>query len=278
MIIYAQKCWNNHYYAVCTLYHLILYKLKKLDILYQVTEYMKKSNISVPTIHNNMDKLYVLVSYRDRKEHLDIFLVHMNKYLSTLQINYEIIIAEQSDNKLFNRGILYNTGVSYIINQNNNNNNIYICFHDVDILPTNLTNYFKPDNNNINHLYGYKFSLGGIFLMNLESYIKINGFSNKYWGWGYEDNDLLRRILLNNCIVNRTSFNIRYDKQCFMELDVDTNNPSAKMLLLQTQLNKKLFNQNGSYILDGLAQVHTCTSEQKVLEYSNHTLIKVFIN
>ena len=30
--------------------------------------------------------------------------------------------------------------------------------------------------------------------MSGEHFIKVNGFSNRYWGWGAEDDDMKRRI------------------------------------------------------------------------------------
>ena len=40
----------------------------------------------------------------------------------------------------------------------------------------------------------YEEFIGGVFLINKEHFEQINGFSGEYWGWGYEDNDLLERM------------------------------------------------------------------------------------
>lgn len=34
---------------------------------------------------------------------------------------------------------------------------------------------------------------GGVTLLSREQFLKINGFSNIYWGWGGEDDDLYFR-------------------------------------------------------------------------------------
>ena len=39
----------------------------------------------------------------------------------------------------------------------------------------------------------YKTFLGGVTAFSTEHYRKINGFSNIYFGWGAEDDDLHRR-------------------------------------------------------------------------------------
>jgi DNA-binding LacI/PurR family transcriptional regulator len=49
-------------------------------------------------------KLGVIVPYRDRPQQLKRFVSHMEDYLK--DIEYEIFIVEQSDDKPFNRGKL----------------------------------------------------------------------------------------------------------------------------------------------------------------------------
>ena len=39
---------------------------------------------------------------------------------------------------------------------------------------------------------------GGVTLFPTKVFEKINGYSNKYWGWGYEDDDLFHRCLHHN--------------------------------------------------------------------------------
>ena len=41
----------------------------------------------------------------------------------------------------------------------------------------------------------YQNYLGGITLMNPTVFITIRGFSNKFWGWGGEDDDLYCRLV-----------------------------------------------------------------------------------
>jgi predicted glycosyltransferase involved in capsule biosynthesis len=36
--------------------------------------------------------------------------------------------------------------------------------------------------------------VGGAFLLQVEHYKRINGYSNKYFGWGQEDDDMYERV------------------------------------------------------------------------------------
>lgn len=186
--------------------------------------------------------LYLIVPYRDRVKQLVNFIPYMNKYFKQLEIDYTVIVCEQDDTEDFNKGMLINAAVKYICESDKNMDKIYLCIHDIDILPVKATNYYKPDLNNVNHLYGYNFCLGGIFLLNLYDFIKVNGFSNLYTGWGFEDNDFQRRIISNNIEINRDYFFIRGDKYCFNELDYDTS--VLKMDDSKTKENQQIFEDN----------------------------------
>lgn len=148
-----------------------------------------------------MDKLGIIVPYRDRYKQLMLFKEHMTSYLK--DIEYEIIVVEQDDGKLFNRGYLLNIGFLEAKRLHCN----YVIFHDIDMLPIKVdysysdkplhlvTDYAKT--------HGYKKEnfdtyFGGVTLFPIEHFEQINGYSNKYWGWGFEDDDLLHRCLINN--------------------------------------------------------------------------------
>lgn len=139
-------------------------------------------------------KLSIIVPYRNREEHLEIFLKTIKEKINVN--NYDILIVEQDNQKPFNRAKLLNIGFDLKKNESD-----YFCFHDVDMMPeeadysyvTQPTHGFHA----IKHL-GYKLSAnsnyGGVNFFNKEDFIKINGYSNEFWGWGGEDNDLLFRV------------------------------------------------------------------------------------
>ena len=60
------------------------------------------------------DKLAIIVPYRDRQAHLDVFIPHMNRFLLDKGIDYTIFVAEQADDRPFNYGKLCNVVVNEI--------------------------------------------------------------------------------------------------------------------------------------------------------------------
>ena len=147
-------------------------------------------------------KLGVIVPYRNRGEHIIKFLNRTKLYLDRHKINHEIIIVNQDNAKQFNRGMLLNIGFKYAQKLNCD----YVVFHDVDMLPYNvdysysdfpihLATGFKDKESN-NKLFDEYF--GGVTLFPMDVFKKIDGYSNKYWDWGYEDTDLLHRCRKHN--------------------------------------------------------------------------------
>lgn len=151
-----------------------------------------------------MEFLSIIVPYRDRESHLEKFIPYMEKsnFLSDLQ--FEILIVEQEEGKPFNRGKLLNVGAV------ESTKATYYCFHDVDMLPQ-LSDYSAVPNPT--HLaseaeqFGYKLPyqgyFGGVTLFDKHSFIKANGYSNNYWGWGAEDDDIMFRCLSKGIRASR---------------------------------------------------------------------------
>jgi predicted glycosyltransferase involved in capsule biosynthesis len=51
----------------------------------------------------------------------------------------------------------------------------------------------------------YKDLFGGVSAMTKQDFKKVNGFSNRFWGWGGEDDDMRRRIGKANLTMIRYS-------------------------------------------------------------------------
>jgi hypothetical protein len=146
-------------------------------------------------------KLGIIVPYRDRYQQLIQFKTHIKNYLSDKDIKYELIVVEQDNQRAFNRGKLLNVGFLYAKKLNCD----YVVFHDIDMLPIDVDySYFDvPLHLATDFLTTNKFKrivfdeyFGGVTLFPVELFDQVNGYSNKYWGWGYEDTDLLYRCEL----------------------------------------------------------------------------------
>jgi hypothetical protein len=161
----------------------------------------------------------------------------MGEYLKDL--NYQIFIIEQSDDKPFNRGKLLNVGYKYACK----NECDYFVFHDVDMLPEDVDySYSDKPLHLATHLQEHDYEttffdyFGGVTMFNKEDFNLINGFSNEYWGWGFEDDDLLIRCLESNLELDTQKIEVggpdklqtfKFNGDSFIKLE------SKKTILLQ---------------------------------------------
>ena len=146
-----------------------------------------------------MHKLGVIVPYRNRFDQLVVFKQKIVEYLKNQKIDFEIIVIEQDNAKLFNRGMLLNIGFKHAKEMGCD----YVVFHDVDMLPIDVdysyseiplhlaTNFSTLSSKQKRIVFDEYF--GGVTLFPVNVFEQIDGYSNKYWGWGYEDDDLLFR-------------------------------------------------------------------------------------
>lgn len=167
--------------------------------------------------------IYIIVPYRDRESNLRTFIERVPEYLDRNNIKYIIIIAEQDDNKIFNRGLIKNIGFKFVVD-NMNTDDSYFCFHDIDIIPNYETNNIKYDDpkNEVIHQYGLDFCLGCMFICSKDNFIKANGFPNNYWGYGMEDCTMQMRFNRKDIRINRDKFIERYSTKDIIELDHET--------------------------------------------------------
>ena len=70
------------------------------------------------------------------------------------------------------------------------------------------------DQNDYRVLPGYYTNkyFGGSFVLSTENFKLVNGFSNEFWGWGSEDDDIRDRLINKKLIITRYSADIaRFD-------------------------------------------------------------------
>ncbi len=121
----------------------------------------------------------------------------------------------------FNKGRLFNAGVRYIQKQKSLNITCLIL-HDVDLIPEDDKNFYSCESAHPKHTTirvrqlasargytrYYEFLIGGVLILTLDMYKTVNGFSNLYWGWGGEDDDLSLRFIERRMCVVRPSYEL----------------------------------------------------------------------
>ncbi|KJH43761.1 N-acetyllactosaminide 3-alpha-galactosyltransferase [Dictyocaulus viviparus] len=141
----------------------------------------------------------IVVPFRDRDEELSVFVPHIAKFLREQSVDYNILLMNQTDEFRFNRASLINVGWFEADRVGCD----YMVMHDVDLLPLNpQINYRYPGEGVVRHIsspsyhpkYNYSKFIGGILMLTMNDYKILNGMSNKYWGWGLEDDEFYLRI------------------------------------------------------------------------------------
>ena len=158
-------------------------------------------------------KYSIIISYRNREEHLSILLPRLKEIF--INTSYEIIIAEQDNDEKFQKNSLYNIATQKATGD-------LFIFHDVDYYPGDDVSYYTTSDiplypvKNLIFLNqegtqrdfddipeGYRNfhqnvgdHSGGVFVLHRELFYKMNGLNPYYKGWGKEDDDTRNRLRL----------------------------------------------------------------------------------
>lgn len=141
----------------------------------------------------------IVVPYRDRAGHLARFRDAIKPY------GLPLVVVEQADNLPFNRAKLFNVFAKRLGGFYD-----YYVFHDVDMIPVN-PDYSYPEVpthiatmcSQFHYMMPYAEYFGGVTLFNKADFKAIDGYSNDFWGWGGEDDEMYRNVLRNGLEVNR---------------------------------------------------------------------------
>lgn len=174
------------------------------------------------------NKLALIVPYRDREEQLRTFIPYIRNYFKTTtpqnNIDFTLYIIEQTGTEPFNRGKLLNVGFDLAQKAGNE----YVCFHDVDYLPLNA-DYSKPSKptrliwKGLTKREDPDLFFGAVVLFPCDQFIKVNGFSNKYCGWGFEDTDLHLRIRASGLSIDRRDQDFKSLQHAWSGVDENGN-------------------------------------------------------
>ena len=170
-----------------------------------------------------MKRLAVILPYNE--QHIENFTEHFRATVKEGDdLYYKLIFMKQKSNRPLNKGKLFNIG--YMLHKDKFD---YFCFHDSDLIPiSDECDYSyekKPislvgmrnkigfgDQEKVQNFNDYTLPydeyFGGATLFSKEHFQEVNGYSNEYWGVGYEDYDLLLR-----CVVKGLSIRTEIEAQ-----------------------------------------------------------------
>ena len=191
--------------------------------------YFPKINENGNKIHcHAKSKIAIIIPYRNRINNLKISIPYLIKILKKQNISFKIFIIEQAgqnQTQTFNRGKLLNVGTDLVLKdmvESEKSVNLgqidpkfihyfnCIIFHDVDMILLDETLSLECDDVHPVHLAAKRFeikngvgkvplhqSFGAVSSVTPEMLRTTNGYSNKYSGWGGEDDDFYQRLIEN---------------------------------------------------------------------------------
>ncbi|CAF4152129.1 unnamed protein product, partial [Rotaria sordida] len=155
----------------------------------------------IPKECRTEQRLAVIICYRNREQHLKMFLNHIHPFLQKQKLDYTIFVVNQYGNDPFNRAALFNVGYLEAMKLYP-----YDCFifHDVDLLPEDLRNIYKCGDqprhmsvamDKFKYAIPYSEFFGGVTAFHSSDILGTNGHPTVYWGWGGEDDDIYFRVV-----------------------------------------------------------------------------------
>lgn len=219
-------------------------------------------------------RVAIIIPFRDREEHLRVLLHNLHPMLQRQQLDYGIYVIEQENGTQFNRAMLMNIGYAESIKLDN-----YTCFifHDVDLIPENdrimydcrdSPRHLSSAVDKFKYKLPYPTLFGGVTAIKREHFEKVNGHSNKFFGWGGEDDDMFRRLVNNGFKISRYQTSLSRYKMIKHLHDAGNKANKRRHHLVKTG--------KGRYRHDGINNLHY---NKLGIEYQYlHTRILVSIN
>lgn len=184
------------------------YKPTTADINEMMLQIGVKDGCHTPVDCVPVEKVAIIIPFKDREDHLVKWLFHMHQLLVRQRREYCVIVAEPIGSGHFNKGSTMNAAVKESINQGFD----CVILHDVDMMLENGHNIYQcqdqptqlcPFIDKFNYKDHYGTEFGGVTMLKPDQYIKANGYSNLYWGWGKEDDDMAFRIKQSGQVASK---------------------------------------------------------------------------
>ncbi|CAL1538517.1 unnamed protein product [Lymnaea stagnalis] len=184
-------------------------------------------------------RVAIIIPYRDRWNHLKVLLHYLLPTLKRQQIHFRIFVVEQFGNETFNKGRIMNAAFREALQLFDFQ---CVTFHDVDLVPEDDRNMYscteQPKHMSISidkfqYTLPYQGLVGGVLMFRTDHFQLVNGYSNMYWGWGAEDDDMTTRILHRGLRIYRPPSNIARYKMVKHE-GRKTSEVAVRMKLLRS--------------------------------------------
>lgn len=200
--------------------------------------------------------LLIVVPYRNREVHLEHLLKYSPPYFKQQDCTFDFLLCELDQGGDWNAGLTSNSLIKFI----NYDKYKWVFIHHVDLWPCEGKWEFPPDKIAYCHLGDY-----GSCLMKMKDFLSVGGFSNNFWGWGGEDNDLFQKLQKNgiqckNCSNHIVKFDTRFQNH---ERKFNGQNYAGGIKVLMTSLLEK----NDIYNFDQHAEVTEFKKIEKNIFY-----------
>jgi len=177
-------------------------------------------------------RMAIIIPYRDRWSHLKLQLHYLIPILKRQQIHFRIFVVEQFGSDTFNKGRIMNAAFREAVQLFDFQ---CVTFHDVDLVPEDDRNMYtcteQPKHMSVaidkfSYVLPYQELIGGVLTFRSSHFQLVNGYSNMYWGWGAEDDDMTARILHRGLRIYRPPRNIarykmvKHDQRKIPELTI----------------------------------------------------------
>jgi hypothetical protein len=127
-------------------------------------------------------KMLVVVPYRDRAEHIKVYLERVPKYMK--DISCDFLICELNSGCEWNAGLTCNSLINFLRKDDYQ----YIYISHVDVYPYQGWEW-PEDGEFISDLGDV-----GSCLVKTSDFLKVGGYGNNFWGWGGEDDNLYNKL------------------------------------------------------------------------------------
>lgn len=161
-------------------------------------------------------RIAFIIPFHNREAHLRILISNMYRIWQRQELEFGVYVVEPAvqpgSGHILNKGKILNIG--FIESQKDRYWDCFV-FHDVDLyLENDNALYACPAQENevrlmtvaidkFNYWPVHSQNFGGVTILTKTQMLKVNGYSNSFWGWGGEDDEMSHRSDLVNKFTKR---------------------------------------------------------------------------